>query len=168
MLSFATDWSWALKSILATLILALMTVGMMYTQKHYNYGGEKFLFAWYVGIALSFMFFAHLETLVGTNPNNWNMSGLFDPFWVFVAVAVGGFVLGSVANIFLGQAIDAASNPGSVWAIIGANAPLSYVAVYWLAKAYPNDFPVIEFHAVNFAGILLILVGVVMVMYKPT
>jgi len=157
MLNFAADWSWVTKSIITTLILAGMTIIMMFMQQKYSYGGERFLFAWSAGFCLAFLMF-------GYSSESFEVSSLFMPFGAFAFVLIIGLTFGGVANIFLGQAIPAAPNPGAVWAIVASNAALSYVGVYFAAKAFPKSFPPIEFSIMNFTGVIVIIIGVVMVM----
>lgn len=159
MLSFI-DWSWVTKSILAVPALVLMTVVMMLVQKKYGFGGEKFFFAWYIGIVIAFIFFANIE-------KDMSVAGLFSPLGVFFFVVLFGALVGAIVNVFIGQAIHEAPNPALVWAIIGINTPLSYIIVYKLADWFPDDFSTIEFNAYKFAGIILTVVGTALVM-KPS
>ncbi|MEM9336599.1 MAG: hypothetical protein AAGA35_01980 [Patescibacteria group bacterium] len=159
MLEQTAAWPWQLKSLASTIILAGFTVAMVWTAHRIpSFTAEKFLMSWYIGIVLAFTAFTWMSPQA-------TVVGLFQPGWVFVVVVGLGLVFGGVANAWMAQSLAAAPNPGMVWAIIGANAPISYLALYWLGKKHPQGFPESDFGWINFVGVIVISVGLVMTMW---
>lgn len=159
MLQFAESWSWVVKTLVAVGLMAPLATLMVFFNKRFGLSGEAFFFAWIIGVAVAFICFAEMSSTLTTR-------NLVKPLLPFLMVLIMGVMLGGVANVFLAQAIPAASNPGLPWAIFSINTPIAYLLSYWMSKVSPANFPVVEFSWINFGGIIFLGVGLAMVMYK--
>lgn len=160
MLQFATDWSWVTKTFIAMVFIAPLTILIVFMKYKFEVSGESFLLAWFTGVGVAFVLFVAASSTMSPRE-------LIQPFMPFLFVVVLGIVFGGVANVFLAQSILAAPNPGLPWAIFSINTPISYLLAYVCARVFANHFPPMEFNWINLGGIIIIVAGLVMVMYRP-
>lgn len=159
MLQFAENWSWDLKALVVVGLVFPLPILLTFFGKQYGMRSEGFLLAWIVGASGAFIFLASISETM-------EMKELVNPLLPFLCVILFGAILGGVGNILLAQSIGEAPNPGLPWAIFTINTPLAYLLAYALGKIFPVMFPVFEFNWINFAGIIVLGIGLVMVMYR--
>jgi len=158
MLQFAESWPWVIKTLIAVGFMTPLSTALVFFNKR-GVSGETFLFAWIVGVSLAFILFAEMSSSISTRD-------LVKPFIPFLVILVMGVVFGGVANVFLAQSIPAAPNAGLPWAIFSINTPAAYLLAYLTSKVSPSNFPPMEFSWINFGGIIILAIGLVLVMYR--
>lgn len=161
MLQFAENWSWVAKTLVAVAFMAPLTTLVVFFNKRFGMSSEAFFFAWTAGVSLAFISFAEASSVISTKD-------LIKPILPFIFILIAGAVFGGVANVFLAQSIPAAPNPGLPWAVFGVSTPLAYLFVYWASKLFPGSFPAVEFSWINFAGIIAVMIGLALVLYRPS
>ncbi len=159
MLQFAENWSWDIKALVAVGLVFSLPILLIFFGKQYGMRSEVFLLAWIVGVSVAFIFLTAISETM-------EIIELVNPFVPFLCVVLFGVILGGVSNILIAQSIAQAPNPGLPWAIFSISTPLAYLLAYALGKVSPTMFPVFEFNWVNFAGVIVLGIGLIMVMYQ--
>ncbi len=159
MFTFAQSWPWTYKVLLAVMIGAPMSTLVVLFHKRYGLSAEAFYFAWAIGVIIAFLSFVGLSSTT-------SLREFVQPAVPFMVVVGLGIFIGGVCNVLMAQAVKAAPNPSLPSAIHSINVPLAYLIAYSLSRLSPNNFPLIKFNWINFGGIFVLIIGLVMVVHK--
>lgn len=152
------DTSWILKILISAVLIAPFTTFIVFFNKQFGMRPEVFYVAWVLGNIIAFLVFAHMSGVIGT------FSALLVPFLAAMAL---GICIGGTANLLYVQAVPHAPNPGLPLAFFSINIPLAYILSYSVSKILPNQLPHVEFNWMNFAGILIVVIGIAMIACRP-
>lgn len=159
MLQIVAHWPWWLKTIIAVLCFVPTGPLLLFLNKRYGVTGEAFMFAWFLGIVLSFFWMVHTSSTMETR-------NLFTPLLPLLLVALAGFMIGGIGNVFVAQGTQQAPNAGQTAALFALGSPVLYVVMWSLSKVLPDSFPTQSFSWVNIGGILLMCAGLGLVVYR--
>ena len=126
---------------------------------------EAIVFGWGMGIIFGILLTA---TGVGVvRVENLTLSNLTPTLLMLVLVFLGG-IFGTTANILWGQAMILAPNPALPFAIGGMASVIGYMITPLANKLYPKYFDPVSFCWVNLLGIIMLVIAIALVMYKPS
>lgn len=151
---------WLGKSILGAICSIPLILIFNFFSKNYGVKPEVIISLHCLGIFLGILSASYLG-LSNTSPKDF-----CSPIVPVICIVVFGLLLGSITNIFLAQAISSAPNPALPFAIGGIATVSAYLLAPVLAFLLPNFFSATEFNFLNFLGILLIVAGLGLIMYK--
>ena len=159
-MSFTLNLSWWWSALLAAGCLIPFNVGMKHLEHYHGFPTVSFAIAMSIGILLGYPMTAQVRSMGMT---------VFTDFWhLFVLIVCLGFLLGSLANVLLAQAVSKASNPALPAGVVSVAVPIAYVLVWLGSHIQPSWFPETKFSVMNFGGLLFILVGMSMVLHQSS
>lgn len=152
------DTSWIIKILISAVLIAPFTTFIVFFNKQFGMRAEVFYLAWVLGTIIAFLAFVRISGVMGT---------ISTPLVPFLVAMFLGILIGGVANLLYVQAIPHAPNPGLPLAFFSINIPLAYLLSYSASKIVPNQLPHVEFNWINFGGILVVVLGIAMISYRP-
>ena len=158
--SFA-NLSWFVKSLIGTALFIPFMVGVPLFGKHFSMKPEIYFFAWCLGLSIGYGILGWKTPTVG-------ITGLFEPLLPWIIVLFMGVVFGTTANILLAQAVPIAPNPALPFAVSQIATGATFLIMIFGSAMLPRVFPHTPFVSINFIGMLMILLGAVLVSYRPT
>lgn len=149
---------WFGKSVIAGLLFVVPFLSINFFIRNFQLKPEVILFWYLVGTELGCFGGAILLKIVRLSEFSLSV-----PLAVVVAL---GVIFGSSSNILLYQAIAGSPNPAMPVAIININTAIAFFAAIGLAAILPKWFDVGKFGFMQFCGIVLIVLGVVLLSLK--
>ena len=156
---------WLGKSLFALFVFCLFMLSPGFLQKNFNVRTEVFFAYWGLGYSLGLFLFTWIFR---TNQVMPRISDFAPCWWIILVILLLSMTLGTLANLLMAQAISSAPNPGLPFTIINASGSLVYLFAFVAAAVLPKYFEVGKFSLVNFVGILLVIIGLGLTMFKSS
>lgn len=156
-----SSWSWVTKMLIAAILVSPFTTCVAFFSKQFGIRPGVFLLGWMIGNMLAVSLFVRTS---GTASQN----AATPSFFLLLIPVIVGFTIGGMANVLYAQSILAASNPGLPPALFSVSTPIAYTLSFCISKIFPNQFPVIEFNWINFAGVIVLILGLVLVTHRSS
>ncbi len=161
MLEFAKEWHWIVKALggMITFVPFLVLVPILVGK--FGVKIEGVFIVWFCGCFLGFLFWGGISSnpLISYIPQGWPLIVLF----------ILAFVVGSTGNIFVIQSMNPATcpHPGIALTVVNLGGVVAYLVSFWGHKFFPKNFQPMTFNWVNFTGMILAVVVIVMISYQP-
>src|SRR3989339_301022 len=100
--------------------------------------------------------------------NNFQIEDLYHPLIPLLIVIFLGFFVGTLANVLYSQVLTDSTCPNLALplTIMNSYGAWAYILAPMLAIALPRYFNKMVFTPINFLGIILVVIGMVLLMYK--
>lgn len=128
--------------------------------KNYGLRSEIIILCWQFGTVVGIGLWGWK-----TNTFNSQQMQLLLPMLIVFAL---GVILGTPGNVLLSQAVPISPNPALPFTIINAASALVYILAIFLAFVLPRHFKAAHFTWSHFVGIMLVITGLSLMMYKNT
>ena len=151
---------WLGKSVLGAICSIPLILVFNFFTKNYGIKPEVVMSLHCLGIFLGIALASYFG-LSGASVKDF-----YNPIIPAISIVVLGSLIGATTNILLAQAISSAPNPALPFAIGGIATVSAYLLAPLLAFLLPDFFSAAEFNWLNFLGILLIVAGLGLIMYK--
>lgn len=162
MTNYLFSMPWLIKTILSVFFIVPLVVAAEFFKSNYGARFEGVLFAWVLGIVLG-VFWLSFRKIGGMELKNF-----IHPFWPLFFVFLAAFFLGTLANALVVSAMfdQNVTNAALPYAIFMSNSAVAYLTTAGLAIVLPRFFRQVEFSGLNFLGILFVVVGMGMLIWK--
>ena len=153
---------WLTKSFIVLICFLPFPFLFSFFGKGWGMKSESLIFAWNVGAILG------MGIISFGKFNNFQMEDLYHPLIPLLIVVSLGFSVGTLANILYSQVLTDPNCPNLALplAIMNSYGAWAYILAPMLAIALPKYFNKMVFTPINFIGIILVIIGMILLMYK--
>lgn len=148
---------WLSKTLIATLLLVFAWMGLPYFAKNHGVRWEWFLMCYMFGIGVFMAFYLGMVSATGVGAVGMPAIG------VLIALTCFGALVGGVTNALIFNSLGGkVVNPGIPVAITSSAGIFVIFMTIGAARLWPDRFEAATIHPWTWAGVLLILAGLVL------
>lgn len=144
--------TWVTQTFVAIALLTPAWLGAPFFKKNFDVASGVYSGVYFLGVAI---------TILATSPAF--VPTLVAQPWVVASILGIGLAFGGIANALLFDAVTTAPNPGMPIALCNSTGMLVFLSSLALGYLLPQYFPVVEWSARTFAGIVLVIIGAALI-----
>ena len=158
MSEYIVGMSWLTKALVAMVFMVPFMLSMSFFQKNYGMSGDMSILMWQLGVCIGLI-------VLGLKSGSYVEQGSRVIFPAIIVLLMG-ITIGTAGNYLLADSVISAPNPALPFTIINAASAFVYPLAVFLAWRMPKYFEASSFQWPQLAGIIMVIGGLALLMYK--